>query len=156
MFVWLRKLWRKLFGVSRPERDVFTFRTGGVLRQADPLAAWRSFERLGGLNWVDAADPLRVTDFSIVHPLALEAFQAKRRDAIEKLVGWVRSVFNIPPFESGGATEAELLTVLAEYIQFMTELESEFRPFFVSSARASPSILTDAPGGCVSPSSCSA
>ena len=126
---------RALFGLSRrPRRAIFRFRVGGRWEYRDP-AVVRQKLNSADPNWGLLVD--RVKDGAKPLPATLDAtpaLLARRRAAVSeaagKLAELVLAGFDVSPVQPDGSglTEAERLTLLADFLHFTFDLMEATRP----------------------------
>jgi hypothetical protein len=131
---------RSLLGwLRRPRRDIFPYYDGHRRRWADPIALNRELDKAGGEHWAAHLDVLSIS--SKVDELKLDPnmqrAQARAFDeSTQDLVRIIRTAFALPAFDSHrgiGLTEAECIDLLAAYLNWMAQAESDARPLPSSS-----------------------
>jgi len=131
--------------LCRRRRLIFRYWDGLRGRWADPIALNRELDKAGGEHWAAHLDVLSIS--ARIDELKLDGNmqrnQAKALDeSTQDLVRIVRTAFALPAFESSsglGLTEAECIDLLAGYLNWMAQAESDTRPSPSSSPPTGPS-----------------
>lgn len=104
------------FGVFRPkERLIYSYWDGERNRKGDPLELLRRLNGYEGLALKEDAQ------------LAFGSTPEAPR-ALGRLVGAVREIFGVKRLDDGGLAEAECLGLLVQFLQFITEVQSDAAP----------------------------
>lgn len=147
MFGWLKRLWTWLLpkrgGFSERERAIFKYWTGSAYRWADPFEIQRALEKHGGKGWMsmlrglDAGGGIKLEKMSEpVRTAVVESFH----HAVKQVADLVRLSFHVQPIGSisagskvavTGLTDSECVDLLASYLDFLADLEDEFRPLLL-------------------------
>jgi hypothetical protein len=120
--------------MCRSRREIFRFWDGSKWRWADPIALNRELDKAGGEHWAAHLDVLSIS-FRIDELKLDPNMQRNQATALDEstqdLVRIIRTAFALPAFDprSGlGLTEAECIDLLAGYLHWMAQAESDARP----------------------------
>lgn len=128
MFKWLFFGWLNTMAKNpAEERRIFRLWDGKEWKFLDPLVIGRTLDRV----CPDLDSLLRTLSVKLVGPPgpARDDLKAKQHEATEKLVAAAREAFGVKPIGTdGGLTEAETITALGDYLQWMAAAAEEASP----------------------------
>jgi hypothetical protein len=134
---------RWLSGQSR--RRIFRYFDGRSWRWADPIVLQRELDKAGGDGWTHHLDILRLAakpPLDTLSPTLADEQNKAAEEAIEALAAIVRKAFSVQPVnhDGDGLAEAECISLLAQFLGWMSEAEADARPF-----RSSPGSMESRP-----------
>lgn len=129
---------RRLLGLSysKRERGIFRYFDGSKWRRADPFEANRKLEKEGGKDWTSLLAGIRIekVPFEKLSPGMMRAVADNWHHSIEKLAELARKVFDVKPIsDDGGLTDGQALSLLMDFLDWISACEEDFRPLLVLS-----------------------
>lgn len=136
---WLKSLSGKRGGFSDRERAIFEYWDGSKWQWADPFQIQRDLEQHGGKGWTDYLSGLSVgggVELDKMSPSIRQAVVDNFHFAVKTIAELVRKVFHVSFLRSldgkpVGLSDAECVDLLADYLDFVSKLENEFRPLLL-------------------------
>ena len=128
-----------MFGfLKRRSRQIFSYFDGSTTRRADPLEVGVKLDQACP-KWNDHLKTLAAPDCPMPGPV-LDDQRSSKRAATAALTQAVREVCGIKPFtDSEGLTQAETISLLASYLEYMGTLSEAVRPLASWPGADSPS-----------------
>lgn len=136
---WIR---RKVYG---PRREIFRYWDGSGYQWADPIAVHQTLEKEGG-DWQGLLRSLDLAEKYKDKPEVSDKLRTQMDDTVGvvvELAATIRKAFNVAKLHTGasgkvyGLADAECLNLLADFMVWLADLETEYLPLH-SPPKAAP------------------